>query len=120
MKNGMVIDVNVLINKPDILNVDKYDYYPVITKQALTEVYSFFDYRKVINPPNKKLEAKLKELEEFLIEGKHLTIDKDLDSKYIDDSLVELCVENNWKLVTYDLLLKVKAEYQNVEVMYIT
>lgn len=104
-----LVDTNVLLESPEIIKKHNV----VITSHVLREL------EKHKNSLNNDLAFKARRLTRYVndnidfvkldLKDYEVTFDKNADKDYIDNKLIQACLENNYGLITNDLLLKLKA-----------
>ncbi|TVY09953.1 PhoH family protein [Paenibacillus cremeus] len=111
-----LVDTNVILDQYEILNDTKY----VVSSHALREI------EKHEHSHNQELSYKARQVKRFLDENSNISYDlKDyhfnlneiFDNYYEDNRMLQACVENEYGLVTNDILLKLKAEGFGIEVV---
>lgn len=112
----ILVDTNVLMNKPDILDNGNY----VISGFVIRELEKLkqnennersYKARLAV----RKIEENADKLEFVLEEPKNEF--SDYDNDYIDNRILTLCKQQGFSLMTGDLLLKMKARAVGVEVV---
>jgi PhoH-like ATPase len=116
--NRYLVDTNFLLDSSkEILN------YPVvIVSHTLREVEKL-ETKKT----DKQLQYQIRQLKRVLEEHSDLlyfdlkdykcNLGDDFDSQYVDNILIQVCLDNNYGLITNDILLKQKAKLYNIEIL---
>jgi predicted ribonuclease YlaK len=111
-----LVDTNVILDQYEILSNNKY----IVCSHALREI------EKHEHSSNQELSFKARQVKRFLNENSNISYDlKDytfnlnemFDGYYEDNRMLQACVENGYGLVTNDILLKMKAEGFDIEVI---
>lgn len=120
MDRYFVIDTNVLLESPEIIN----DYNVVITSMVLRELekhkishngdlaYKARRATRIIDDNSEKIKLDLKDYTD-------ITFDTYADKNYVDNQIIQMCIENSYGIITNDLLLKLKAKSYEIEVVKI-
>lgn len=113
-----LVDTNTLINNPYIVK----EYNSVITSHVLREI----EHLELTRKSDKQLQYEIRQTKSVLDENEHIRIDlKDYkftltdewDKSYVDNILIQACVDNNYGLITNDKLLREKAQFYNIEII---
>lgn len=112
-----VVDTNVLLESPEI--TEKYNV--VILSHVIREL------EKHKLSFNKELAYKARRATRYLEENKDritfdfkdytVTFDGELDKDYTDNKMLQACLDNDYGIITNDLLLKLKAEGLDLDVI---
>lgn len=111
-----LVDTNVILDSYEMLSDDKF----VVSSHALREI------EKHEHSKDAALSYKARQVKRFLNENSNISYDlKDytfnlneiFDSYYEDNRMLQGCVESGYGLVTNDILLKMKAEGFEIEVI---
>lgn len=111
-----LVDTNVILNSYEMLSDDKY----IVSSHALREI------EKHEHSKDAALSYKARQVKRFLNENSNISYDlKDytfnlneiFDTYYEDNRMLQACVQSGYGLVTNDILLKLKAEGFDVEVI---
>ncbi|UGO48052.1 PhoH-like phosphate starvation-inducible [Bacillus phage vB_BanS_MrDarsey] len=118
-----VVDTNALLRKPEVV----FDFDCVIPSHVLREIEQLELKRK----SDRTLQFEIRRLKKFLDENEdnpHVYIDiKDykftlekeedgFDSQYVDNILLQVCVDNGYGIITNDRLLKEKAKLYKIKI----
>lgn len=112
----ILVDTNVLMNKPDILDNGNY----VISGFVIRELEKLKQSEN--NERSYKARLAVRKIEEnadkleFVLQEPKNEFD-DYDDDYIDNRILTLCKQQGFSLLTGDLLLKMKARAVGVEVV---
>lgn len=111
-------DTNILFNKPELLK----EYNCVIPSHVLREV----EHLELTRKSDSQLQWQIRRFKSMLDENEHIHVDlkdytfnlrEDWDGNYVDNILVQVCVENDWGMITNDKLLREKCRLYNIEVI---
>lgn len=114
-----VIDTNTLIEDPHLIR----KYHVVVTSHVLREIEKLELTHKQDKELIKKIiKAKqtIDEVEDTLfVDLKDYTwnINDSYDKQYVDNMILQCCVENDYGLITRDKLLRIKAKMYNIPVI---
>ncbi|AJA41325.1 PhoH-like phosphate starvation-inducible [Geobacillus virus E3] len=112
----ILVDTNVLMNNPDVLNNGNY----VISGFVIRELEKLKQSEN--NERSYKARLAIRKIEEnadkleFVLEEPKNEFD-DYDDDYIDNRILTLCKQQGFSLMTGDLLLKMKARAVGIEVV---
>jgi len=111
-----LIDTNILLENPEIINT----YKSVIISQVIREL----EKHKLSN--NGDLAYKARRATRYIDENCDKVIfdfkdykvkfDENADPQYVDNQIIQACLDNGYGLITNDLLLKFKAKGYRIEV----
>lgn len=111
-----VVDTNVILDSPEIIT----EYKVVLLSHVLREL----DKHKISR--NNDLSYKARRATRYIKENKnniHFDVNDydsseiNLDNSYQDNNILFSCIKNDYALITNDLLLQLKAESFNIEVV---
>lgn len=114
-----VIDTNTLIEDPHLVT----KYQVVITSHVLRELEKL----EVTKRSDKELSKKLSKAKKVLDENESTlfvdlkdyewNLDEDFDKQYVDNMIIQCCVDNGYGLLTRDRLLRFKAQMYNIPII---
>lgn len=113
-----LVDTNTLISFPNIIN----EYNSVISSHVLREI----EHLELTRKSDRQLQYEIRKAKTVLDENEHIFVDlKDYefnltdewDKTYVDNILIQVCVENNYGIITNDKLLREKSKLHNIEVI---
>lgn len=113
-----ICDTNVLLDYPEI--IEKYNI--VLISHVLRELEKYKTNR------NSDLAFKARQATRYINNHKKVAFDfrdyqvgfdKYVDGEYVDNKIIEACLQNKYKLITNDILLKLKAIGYGIEVVNI-
>lgn len=117
MDKYYLIDTNVLLESPE--TIEKYN--TVILSHVIREL------EKHKLSFNKELAFKARQATRYIDENRdkvkfdfkdyHVTFDENYDKDYVDNKIIQCCLDNNFGLISNDLLLKIKSEGLGIEVI---
>lgn len=114
-----LVDTNAILEKPEIVN----DYNCVILSHVLRE------FESLERKGNKELLFKIRNAKRAITSSNNVTYDtKDyvvsfsekLDEDYTDNKIIQCCMENDYGIITGDLLLQAKSEMYNIPLVKIS
>lgn len=120
MKNDKfyLVDTNTLISNPYVLE----QYNSVISSHVLREI----EHLELTRKSDKQLQYEIRQAKNAIDENEHIHVNlKDYsfdlsdewDKSYVDNILIQVCVENNYGLITNDKLLRDKAKLYDIEII---
>lgn len=119
MDKYFVLDTNVLLDNPEIVNTCK----SVILSHVLREL----EKHKLSN--NNELAFRARRCTRYLelnsdqvkfdLKDYNVTFNEIFDNNYVDNKIIQSCIENKYGLITFDLLLKFKAKGYGIEIVEI-
>jgi len=113
-----LVDTNTLIGYPQVLQ----EYNVVISSHVLREV----EHLELTRKSDRQLQYEIRQAKTALDENEHIHVNlKDYsfdlsdewDKSYVDNILIQVCVENNYGIITNDKLLRDKAKLYNIELV---
>ena len=116
MDKLVCVDTNVLLESPEIIN----DYNVVVLSHVIREL------EKHKLHMNKDLAFRARRATRYLEQHKenvvfdffdYIVQDMKLDEQYTDNKIIEACLQKNYQLITFDLLLKFKAKGYGIDVI---
>lgn len=111
-----IVDTSVLLNEPNIIT--KYEC--VILSHVLRELE---EHKKKQSQLSYKARRAIRAIEEnidnvsFDFKDYRFNLNQEYDPEYVDNKILQSCYENNYGLITDDLLLKIKAKCFGIEVV---
>jgi PhoH-like ATPase len=112
-----LVDTNILLENPEIINT----YKSVILSHVLREL----EKHKISN--NSDLTYKARRATRYIDENcdkvlfdfkdYKVKFDENADPQYVDNQIIQACLDNGYGLITNDLLLKFKAKGYGIEVI---
>lgn len=128
MRKKFLLDTNVAFNNVELLDKERQEkgnYIPVVTSHILREI----EHLELTRKQDRTLQFQIRRFKRLLDENEHLHVDlkdyefnlrEDWDGKYVDNILVQVCVDNGWGMISNDRLVKEKCRLYGVEVMDIS
>lgn len=125
MRNKFLLDTNAGLNNIEVLDIErqiKGNYMPVVTSHMLREI----EHLELTRKQDRTLMFQIRRFKEAIDFNEHIYVDlndyefslrDDWDGKYTDNVLVQICVDNDWGMITNDRLLKMKSKLYGIEVM---
>ena len=108
-----IVDTNVLLHKPEVIE----DYDIVITSHVLREIENL----ERVKRSDRQLMFEIRRAKRYLRANKHFHVDLkdyesklDFDAQYVDNILVQVCLDNGYGMLTNDMLLEEKCELYNI------
>lgn len=113
-----VCDTNILLNNTNLPN----DYRIVILSHVLRELekHKVSHNRELAYKARRAVRFINNNKEQFIFDTKNYNgseLGNDYTNEYQDDNILKACVDNNYGLITADLLLKMKAKGLGIEVV---
>jgi predicted ribonuclease YlaK len=115
-----LIDTNVLLESPEVIE----EYQVVILSHVIREL------EKHKLSFNKELAFKARRATRYIDENREkvkfdfkdyqVTFDDEYDKNYTDNKIIQCCLDNEYGVISNDLLLKIKAEGLGIEVLDIS
>lgn len=116
MTKSYVADTNILLDIPEILN----DHQIIVLSHVIRELE-----KHKLNM-NKDLSFKARQATRYIEDNKDSVVfdindytvkDERLDGNYVDNKIIQACLDNGYGLISNDLLLKIKARGYGIEIL---
>lgn len=113
-----LVDTNSLINNPNVLE----EYNVVISSHVLREI----EHLELTRKSDKQLQYEIRQAKNAIDNNEHIHVNlKDYtfnlsdewDKSYVDNILIQVCVENGYGIITNDKLLRDKSKLYGIEVI---
>lgn len=113
-----LVDTNTLISNPHVLE----EYNTVISSHVLREI----EHLELTRKYDRQLQYEIRQAKNAIDNNEHIHVNlKDYtfnlsdewDKSYVDNILIQVCVENEYGIITNDKLLRDKAKLYNIEVI---
>lgn len=113
-----LVDTNTLISNPYVLE----QYKSVISSHVLREI----EHLELTRKSDRQLQYEIRQAKNAIDDNEHIHVNlKDYsfdlsdewDKSYVDNILIQVCVENGYGLITNDKLLRDKAKLYDIEII---
>lgn len=112
-----LVDTNVLLENPEIIKEYKVVISGLVIRELEKHKLSFnkelaFNARRATRVIDEEVDNLVFDLKDYQV-----NFDDNLDKDYTDNKILQSCLDNNYSLITKDLLLKLKAKGLGIEVI---
>ena len=113
-----LVDTNTLISNPYVLE----QYNSVISSHVLREI----EHLELTRKSDKQLQYEIRQAKNAIDENDHIHVNlkdysfnlsDEFDKSYVDNILIQVCVENGYGLITNDKLLRDKGKLYEIEII---
>lgn len=112
-----LVDTNVLLETPEVL----YDYPTVILSHVIRELEKHkLSFNKELAFKARRVTRSIEENRDkvaFDFKDYEVKFDESYDKNYVDNKILQACLDNDYGLISNDLLLRIKGEGLGIEVL---